>query len=184
MNSTVSEKKTGVSGHTYTIATTAVMTAVLCILSPFSIPIGPVPISLATLVVCLAAYVLGWKMGTVSVCIYLLLGLIGLPVFSGFSGGVTKLVGPTGGYLIGYAILAAVVGLVIEHTGNRVFHFIGIVIGTALLYALGTAWFCFVMDCDLGYAMGLCVLPFIPGDIAKTVIAVILGPILKERLRH
>ncbi len=184
MSSTIAEKKAGVSGHTYIIATTAVMTAVLCILAPFSIPVGPVPISLATLVVCLSAYVLGWKMGMVSVCIYLLIGLVGLPVFSGFSGGVAKLAGPTGGYLIGYILLAAVAGLFIEHTGKRLFHCLGIIIGTALLYALGTAWFCFVMDCDLSYAMGLCVLPFIPGDIAKTVIAVILGPILKERLRR
>ncbi len=184
MNTASTEHKTGFSGRTLAIATCAVMTAAICIASPFSIPIGPVPISLATLIVCLSAYILGWKMGTVSVCLYLLIGLIGLPVFSGFSGGFAKLAGPTGGYLIGYIPLALITGLVTEKTINRVLHFTGIIAGTALLYTLGTACFCIVMDCDVAYALGLCVYPFIPGDIAKTVIAVVLGPILKERIRN
>ena len=83
------------------LTTTAIMTAVMCILGPLSIPIGPVPITLTNLAIYLAMYILGTKRGSAAVCLYLLIGLAGLPVFSGFTGGPGKLLGPTGGYLIG-----------------------------------------------------------------------------------
>ena len=86
------------STHTYAMVTTAFMAAVTCILAPLSIPIGPVPISLTNLAIYLSLYLLNWKRGTISYCLYLLIGLAGLPVFSGFSGGIGKLAGPTGGY--------------------------------------------------------------------------------------
>ena len=94
-------KKTNV----YQMATCAIMAALLGVLAPLALPVGPVPISLATLVVYLAAYILEPKWSIVSVVIYLLLGLVGLPVFSGGKAGVGTLVGPTGGYLIGYLFL-------------------------------------------------------------------------------
>ena len=72
---------------TYEITMTALMAAVTCILAPLSIPIGPVPISFTNLAIYLSLYLLGWKKGTISYLIYLLLGLVGLPVFSGFTGG-------------------------------------------------------------------------------------------------
>ena len=90
------------STHTYAMVTTAFMAAVTCILAPLSIPIGPVPISLTNLAIYLSLYLLNWKRGTISYCLYLLIGLAGLPVFSGFSGGIGKLAGPTGGYIIGF----------------------------------------------------------------------------------
>lgn len=86
---------------TYQMAVTAVMAAVMCVLSPLSIPIGAVPIAMANLVICFAAWLLGPKFGTLSVAIYLLIGLIGVPVFAGYSAGVSILAGPTGGYLVG-----------------------------------------------------------------------------------
>ena len=76
---------------TYEITMTALMAAVTCILAPLSIPIGPVPISFTNLAIYLSLYLLGWKKGTISYLIYLLLGLVGLPVFSGFTGGPAKL---------------------------------------------------------------------------------------------
>lgn len=79
-SSTISRSKT------YEITITALMTAVTCILAPMSIPIGPVPISFTNLAIYLSLYLLGWKKGTISYLIYLLLGLVGLPVFSGFTG--------------------------------------------------------------------------------------------------
>ena len=78
---------------TYEITMTALMAAVTCILAPLSIPIGPVPISFTNLAIYLSLYLLGWKKGTISYLIYLLLGLVGLPVFSGFTGGPSKLAG-------------------------------------------------------------------------------------------
>ena len=90
----------------YNMATCAIMAAVMCVLGPLSIPVGPVPISLLTLAIYLAAYVLGAKGTTLSVCIYILLGAVGLPVFSGAAGGLAKIAGPTGGYILGYLFLA------------------------------------------------------------------------------
>ena len=80
----------------------AIMAAVLCAVSPWAIPIGPIPISLATLAVYFIGIILGAKDGTVAVCVFLLLGAIGVPVFTGFEGGIQKLLGITGGYLFGY----------------------------------------------------------------------------------
>ena len=82
------EKTSSTKNTTYTLVAIALMTAVICVLAPLSLPIGPVPISMATLVLFLSIYVLGWKKATISVCLYILLGLVGVPVFSGFAGGV------------------------------------------------------------------------------------------------
>ena len=91
----------------------ALMAAVMCILGPISlaIPISPVPISLGTLAIYLASYLLGMKRGTISCLIYLLIGIVGLPVFTGFTGGIGKVMGPTGGYMIGYIFLVLCTGL-------------------------------------------------------------------------
>ena len=91
---------------TYQMAVTAVMAAVLCVLGPLTVPIGAIPISLANFVICLTAWLLGPKFGTLSVVIYLAIGLIGVPVFSGYGAGLAKVAGPTGGYLVGYLLLA------------------------------------------------------------------------------
>ena len=99
---------------TYALTATALMTAVTCILAPLSVPIGPVPISLTNFVIFLSLYLLGWKKGTLSLLVYLLLGLAGLPVFSGFAGGIAKLAGPTGGYIIGFIPMAIVAGIIID----------------------------------------------------------------------
>ena len=96
-------------GKTYAITVTALMTAVTCILAPLSIPIGPVPISLTNLAIYISLYLLGWKRGTISYLIYLLIGLVGIPVFSGFTGGPAKLAGPTGGYIIGFIAMAIII---------------------------------------------------------------------------
>ena len=90
---------------TYQMAVTALMAAVMCVLGPLSVPIGAIPISLTNLVICFSAWLLGPKFGTLSVAVYLALGAVGLPVFSGYGAGLAKLAGPTGGYLVGYLLL-------------------------------------------------------------------------------
>lgn len=120
----MNEKKISTS----TIAMIALMTAVTCILGPLSVPIGPVPISLTNLAIYFTVILLGWKKGTVSYVIYLLIGLVGVPVFSSFSAGPAKLFGPTGGYLIGFIFLAMISGWFIEKfPGKRVMYFVGMV---------------------------------------------------------
>lgn len=168
----------------YKMTTCAIMAALMCILGPISIPIGPVPISLTTLVIYLSAMLLGAKLGTVSCVIYLLLGLSGLPVFSGFQGGFGKLAGPTGGYIIGFIFMAIICGIFAERFRDRPFFiFLGMILGTLITYSFGTVWFVIMMKTDLLYSLGICVLPFIPFDICKMIISVILGTAVYKALR-
>lgn len=119
------------------------MTAVTCVLGPLSIPLpfSPVPISLTNFAIFLAIFVLGMKSGTISFIIYLLLGAIGVPVFSSFRGGFQVLAGPTGGYLIGFIFLALIMGFALDHFDRKLVPtIIGMIIGMAVCYAFGTVW--------------------------------------------
>ena len=126
----------GQKNKTYALAMTALMAAVTCVLAPMAIPIGPVPISLTNLAIYLSLYLLGWKWGTASYVVYMLIGMVGVPVFSGFTGGLGKLAGPTGGYIIGFVPMAVLAGLVIDHSRNRAVQFVGMAAATAVCYAL------------------------------------------------
>ena len=155
------------STHTYAMVTTAFMAAVTCILAPLSIPIGPVPISLTNLAIYLS--------------LYLLIELAGLPVFSGFSGGIGKLAGPTGGYIIGFIPMAIIAGIIIDHFRKRWIQLLGMILGTAVCYVFGTAWFCMQAGYTVSAALAVCVIPFIPGDLVKMVIALTIGPVIRQR---
>ena len=120
---------------TYQMAVTALMAAALCVLGPLSVPIGAIPISLSNFVICLTAWLLGPKFGTLSVAVYLLIGLVGVPVFSGYGAGLAKLAGPTGGYLVGYLLLAFIGGLFIEKSkGQPVISGIGLVLTREIIH--------------------------------------------------
>ena len=166
----------------YGLSMTAVMAAVTCVLAPMSIPIGPVPISFTNLAIYLSLYLLGWKRGTVSYLVYVLIGMVGVPVFSGFTGGMGRLLGPTGGYIVGFIPMALIAGAVIDRFRNRGLQLAGMIAGTAVCYAFGTAWYCFQAGSSVGAALGLCVFPFIPGDLVKMLIAMALGPMIRSRL--
>lgn len=171
------------------IAVIGLMTAVTCVLAPFSVPVGPVPISLTSFAIYLSLYVLGMKEGTLSYLIYLLMGLIGLPVFSGFTSGPQKLLGPTGGYLIGFIPMVILSGLVIDHANetkgkvrSQVICFAGMIFGTIICYILGTAWLAYQANMDWKAALFAGVIPFIPGDLAKMTIAALAGPKIRRQL--
>ncbi len=180
-------KSAGLS--TKTLAMIGVMTAITCILGPLSLPIGPVPISLTHLSVFLAVYALGAKNGTISFLMYLLIGLLGLPVFSGGAGGPAKLFGPTGGYLIGFIFMALAAGLVIDRTEKRYLHAIAMIAGIAICYLFGTIWFVRVYTgadgakMSFGAALSICVYPFLIGDAVKMILCLIVGPVVKTQLR-
>ena len=162
----------------------ALFTAVLCAVSPFSIAIGPIPLSFATLAIYLAAGTLGWKYGTASVIIYVMLGAFGLPVFSGFGAGFSKIAGPTGGFIVGYLPLALATGISANHIGkNRWLLIPGMAIGTLLLYTCGVAWFMLQTRASLAAALMACVVPFLIGDTIKIIIAFIVAPQLRAALR-
>lgn len=162
----------------------AIMAALMCVLGPMSIPIGPVPVSFTNLVIYLTVYLLGTKSGCVSYLVYMLLGVVGLPVFSGFSGGISKLAGPTGGYLVGFILMALISGFVLEQFRRQVIPtFIGMVAGTFFAYLFGTIWFVIQSQSTVDYALRVCVQPFIPFDLIKMVIAIFLGQAIRTALK-
>ena len=154
----------------------AVMAALICVAGPLTIPVGPIPLSLATFAVYLAGSVLGRKKGTIAVGLYLLIGIIGVPVFSGFSGGFQKIAGVTGGYLIGYLPCAYLSGVGAEKRDSMGwwFHTLMMVAGTVLLYLVGTVNFMLHTGNGLGAALALCVVPFLIGDAVKIAAAALL----------
>lgn len=167
---------------------TAIMAALICIAAPFSVPIGLVPISLATFAVYLAGGLLGAKRGALAVVVYILIGAVGLPVFSGFAGGFAKLLGVTGGYIIGYVPCALLSGLLYDRT-RRVWTLpVGMVLGTLACYIFGTAWFLIatadgaITGASVVSALMMCVVPFLPGDAIKMATACALAMPLRARL--
>lgn len=167
------------------MALTAVMAALVCIAGPLSIFIGPVPLSLASFAVYMAGAVLGAKRGTAAVALYLLIGIAGVPVFSGFAGGFQKLAGVTGGYLLGYLPCAFLSGLGAEKAapGKKWFLPAAMAAGTLVLYVIGTAWFVLQTGNTLGGALSLCVVPFLPGDAAKIAAASLLAVPVRKAVR-
>jgi biotin transport system substrate-specific component len=167
------------------------MAAFICVLAPAAIPIGPVPVTLATFAVYIAAAVLGARRGAAAVALYIALGAAGLPVFSNFTGGAYKLVGLTGGYLAGYAPCAAVTGLFADAAsrqdrrapGGVGLCAAGMVIGTILCYTIGTVWFVYSGGGAWDSALATCVLPFLPFDAVKIVMASIISPVIRARIR-
>mgnify|MGYP000866373490 FL=1 len=157
----------------------ALMTAVTCVLGPLSIPLpfSPVPISLTNFAIFLAIFVLGMKNGTISFIIYLLLGAVGVPVFSSFRGGFQVLAGPTGGYLIGFIFLALIMGFALDHFDRKLVPtIIGMIIGMAVCYAFGTVWLAKLLSLSFKEGLMMGVIPYLAGDVAKIIIAAIVGP--------
>lgn len=129
------------------------------------IPVSPVPISLTNLVLYFMVYILGMKGSLMSFGLYLLLGAAGLPVFSGFAGGLGKLAGPTGGYLLGFIFMTLAAGFMVERFPDRIFlHGIGMAVGTAICYLFGTVWLAEQMSLTFTAALGVGVIPYLPGD--------------------
>lgn len=166
------------------MALAAIMAAVTCILGPLSIPIpiSPVPISFTNLAVYLTVCLLGWKLGTISYLVYLIIGLAGLPVFSGFSSGFGKLLGPTGGYLIGFIFMAMICGLVFEKFDNIILLALGLILGTVIAYFFGTLWLCYQAHLTFMQGLWAGVIPYIPGDLAKIIFTILIGPVIRRRL--
>lgn len=172
---------------THRLVLTAMFTAITCILAPFAIPIpvSPVPISLTNLVLLVSVYVLGWKDAVTSYIVYLLLGAAGLPVFSGFAGGPAKIAGPTGGYLLGFIFMTILAGIFVERFAqNRLLAAAGMILATVVAYLFGTIWLAFQMELPFAAALSIGVLPYLPGDSAKIILAVCIGPILQSRLKQ
>ena len=165
----------------------AIFAALICIAGPvaLTIPGTVIPITLCTFAIYLAGAMLGGKRGTISVVVYIMLGTVGLPVFSNFMGGFAKLLGPTGGYIVGYVPLVLLTGIFAEMssaTKKRWLMPVGMVLGTVVMYALGTAWFMVLTGKNLAAALGMCVLPYLIGDSIKMVLTTAVAVPLRARL--
>lgn len=161
--------------------------ALMAICSWISIP-AAVPFTMQTFAVFLTVGLLGGKRGTVAVLVYLLLGAVGLPVFSGFSGGLGHLMGPTGGYMIGFIATALVMWGMEKFMGNSTkVLVVSMVAGLLVCYAFGTAWFIVVYSrssgaIGVGAALSMCVIPYIIPDALKIALATLLTRRLKRHL--
>ena len=150
-----------------------------------SIPIGPVPIVLQNMFVFLAALILGSRWGTASVAVYLLAGACGLPVFAGGMGGIGRLVGPTGGYLVGYLPTVFVIGWISSRSLDKKvwLDVIAMVCGTIVLYACGVTWLKILTGMTWAKALAVGMYPFLLGDALKiaaaAAIAKGLRPVVK-----
>jgi biotin transport system substrate-specific component len=153
----------------------SLMAALIAVGGYLAIPIGPVPIVLQNLFVLVAALLLGSKWASASVAVYLLAGACGLPVFATGSGGIGHLLGPRGGYLIGFWVAAWIVGRVSEISRQRpVPEIIGMVIGSLAIYAIGVPWLKAVLGLSLGKALAVGMYPFVIGDALKIAAAVFI----------
>ena len=167
------------NSRTRQITLIGLMTAITCILAPLSIPLpfSPVPISLTNLVIFISVFILGMKDATISFLIYLLLGSVGLPVFASFHAGLSVLAGPTGGYLIGFIFLALIQGFAMKYFDRKLIPtIIGMLIGMAVCYIFGTVWLAKLMSLSFKEGLFMGVIPYLPGDAVKIIIAVIVGP--------
>ena len=158
----------------------AVFAAVIAICAWITVPAGDVPFTLQTFGVFAAVGVLGGKRGTLSVLLYMLLGAVGLPVFSGFGGGLGILLGATGGYIAGF-LLSALVMWAAELVWGRSAAALGagMVLGLIACYAMGTAWYMVAYAATSGpvgalVVLGRCVLPFVVPDLCKIALALFL----------
>ena len=167
---------------TIDMAYIALFAVLMAVCSWISIP-AVVPFTLQTFGVFVAVSVLGGKRGTLAVVLYLLMGIVGLPVFAGFSGGLGVLLGSTGGYIIGFIVMAVIAGLFIDNCRKPWIQLIGMIVGTIVCYLFGTVWFCIVAGYTFQAALAVCVIPFIPADLVKMIIAMIIGPMIKKRIR-
>lgn len=170
---------------TYDMAYIAIFTVLMAICSWISIPTA-VPFTLQTFGVFIAVGVLGGKRGTLSVLVYILLGLIGIPVFAGFSGGIAVLFGSTGGYILGFIFSALVMWAFEKFLGRKpVIQILSMLAGLIVCYAFGTAWFMVVYARQSGSvglvtALGWCVIPFIIPDLIKIALAYVLSGKLRK----
>ena len=166
------------------IAYIALSVSLITVCAWITIPIGAVPFTLQTLAVALVGAVLGWKRGCAAVFVYIFMGLVGIPVFSGF-GATAKLFGATGGYIFGFLFLALLPALVkllpVKRTGARTALFLAaMIVGDAICYFFGTVWFMVVYECTLSYALTMCVIPFLLPDLLKFVAAAALAGRLEK----
>ena len=169
----------------YDLVMVGLFAALIAVCAWITVP-GTIPFTLQTMGVFLAVGLLGGKRGTVAVLVYILMGAVGLPVFSGFAGGLGKLLGMTGGYIVGFLVSALLMWAMEALFGSKKWVLpVSMVVGLIACYAFGTAWFMVVYTSSkgaitLGAVLGMCVIPYIIPDAVKIAVALLLTKALKR----
>jgi biotin transport system substrate-specific component len=145
----------------------------------------PVPITLQTLFVILSGAVLGWRLGFYSQLGYLLLGAIGLPIFQGYSSGISHILGPTGGYLVGFLFASSVVGIMTSQKEPNIYLVLAsFIIGNIILYSLGVSWLIYIYKIEILKALSMGVIPFIPIELIKISLATLIYSKISRRAKN
>lgn len=169
--------------QTKDLTSVALLTALICMLAPVSIPINGTALSLATFAIYLTAYLLPARKALAAVGLYLLLGAVGLPVFAGYTAGISRFLSAGGGYLIGYLPLVGISSFFIQKFSSLPLQLLGMSLATLILYAIGTAWLAFVTHTPFFAALPMGALVFLPLDSIKILFACMLGRKLKPYLK-
>lgn len=169
------------------ITSIAAMTAIITVCSWVTIPYI-VPFTLQTFAMFCAVQILGGKKGTISIALYILLGIIGVPVFSGFSGGVSHIIGPTGGYIVGF-LFAGIIYMLFEPLIEKkfIFKIIALILGLLICYLIGTIWFSIVYanqgkEYDFIAVLSMCVFPYIIPDGVKMAVSLLISGRIKKAI--
>lgn len=160
-------------------------TALMIIFAQISIPVpfSVVPITFQTFAVILIAVVLEEQLATRTLMVYTLLGVIGLPVFSGFSGGLTRVFGPTGGFILGFIVMAFVIGWCSKR-GTKIFLWCGTYIGIFVDYMMGVVQLAFITNMSIKEAIMVGAFPFLVKDIILAAVAIIVASRIKGIVRR
>ncbi len=169
---------------TKSLTISAFLAAIICVLSPIAINIGPIPLSFGTLAIYIASSLIDTKHGVAAVVVFVALGAFGVPVFTNWTGGFGRIAGPTGGYIIGYIPMSFIIGFMIDRLDKHVWAYpVAMVAGTAALYAFGTVWYMIQSGVDFGAALLACVVPFLIGDSIKIAASTLLCFRLRRLIR-
>ena len=160
----------------------SLLVSTLCVICPFSINIGPIPFSLATLFIMLYATLFDLTISVSTVIIYILLGCVGLPVFSGGVGGIQKIFSPTGGFIIGYIFLCLIIALFYNKSKNVFYKIFILICANFILYSIGVMYFIIITNNTFLVALSLCVFPFLLTDAIKIILVINISKWIKSRL--
>ncbi|MGL5649677.1 MAG: biotin transporter BioY [Clostridium sp.] len=155
--------------------------AIVSILAQIAIPLpGSVPLTMQTLGIGLCGILLGAKKGFISILIYIMLGSIGAPIFANFTGGIGIILGPTGGFILSFPIMAFIIGFISERTCKKALIFSGIIFSVLINYSIGVLQFSLVTNSSIYKSILVCVAPFVVTDLLKSILILSVGISLKK----
>lgn len=167
---------------TIDLVMTGMLTAIICIMAPISLQIEAIPFTLGLFAIFLIGALLSPRYALLSVIVYILIGVCGLPVFSNYKSGPQVLIGATGGYLMSYPLMTLITSLSYKYIKKYKIPALacGMVISLVLCYLLGTLWFIHITNNSFYSALFLCVIPYIPFDLLKIVLAISISMVIRK----